>query len=168
MDTFLICHLNDTSLGLIIQCMKRPLDCVPWTIAPELMWGMNCPPSFDEWYLINIIQMTFHPGNDVQEMSNMYTRDAWFKRNRSGTHRSGTNKHCTLKDHRGRILGRNPDKSPQSFPPCYSQSHGSFALRFLFLQLTQSLMYFFKLTQPLTYFYSKVAVHCKGKRRKTW
>jgi hypothetical protein len=26
------------------------------------------------------------------------------------------------KDSRGRILGRNPDKSLKSFPPCYSQS----------------------------------------------
>jgi hypothetical protein len=25
--------------------------------------------------------------------------------------------------YRGWILGRNPDKSPKSFPPCYSQSH---------------------------------------------
>jgi hypothetical protein len=35
---------------------------------------------------------------------------------------------------RGRILGRNPDKSLKSFPPCYSKSPVySFALRFIFL-----------------------------------
>jgi hypothetical protein len=34
----------------------------------------------------------------------------------------------------GRILGRNPDKSLQNFPSCYSQSFYSFALRFAFLQ----------------------------------
>jgi hypothetical protein len=45
------------------------------------------------------------------------------------------------KVYRGRILGRNPDKS-KSFPFCYSQSplYYSFASRFLF----------FKITQPLT------------------
>ncbi len=42
---------------------------------------------------------------------------------------------------RGRILGRNPDTSLKSFPPCYSQSH---------LQLWLKDLYFFKLTQPLT------------------
>ncbi len=38
--------------------------------------------------------------------------------------------------YRGRILGRNPDKSFKSLHPCYSQSCllYSFALRFLFLQ----------------------------------
>ncbi len=41
---------------------------------------------------------------------------------------------------RGRILGRNPDKSLESFPPCYSQSP---------LQLCLEI-YFFKHTQPLT------------------
>jgi hypothetical protein len=40
---------------------------------------------------------------------------------------------------RGRVLGRNPEKSLKSFPPCFSQSplhcrFYSFALRFLFLQ----------------------------------
>ncbi len=45
---------------------------------------------------------------------------------------SPSSTHC---EYRGRILGRNPDKSPRSFPPCYSQSPlCSFALRFLFLQ----------------------------------
>ncbi len=34
---------------------------------------------------------------------------------------------------RGRILGRNPDKSLKSFPPCYSRHLYSIALRFLFL-----------------------------------
>ncbi len=43
---------------------------------------------------------------------------------------------------RGRILGRNPDKSLKSFPPFYSQSPYSFASRFWFI--------FFKLMQPLT------------------
>ncbi len=59
----------------------------------------------------------------------------------------------------GRILGRNPDKSRKSFPPCYSQSPlYSFALKFLFLQ-----------THATSYsFYSLATVHCKGERRKTW
>ncbi len=58
---------------------------------------------------------------------------------------------CLLTVTRGRILGRNPDKS-LSFPPCY------FALRFLFLQT------------PATSnsFYSALpTIHCKGDRRKT-
>ncbi len=55
--------------------------------------------------------------------------------------------HCTA--YRGRILGRNPDKSLKSFPPPLQD------------------LYYFKLTQPLTYLYSKVPVHCKGQRRKT-
>jgi hypothetical protein len=47
-----------------------------------------------------------------------------------------------LEEYKGRILGRNPDKSLQSFPPCYSQSP---------LQLCFEIYsYFFKLTQPLT------------------
>jgi hypothetical protein len=70
---------------------------------------------------------------------------------------------------RGRILVRNPDKSPKSFPPCYLPSplrvfllaiHShlcSFALGFLFLQ-----------THATSYsFYSYANVHCKGVRRKT-
>ncbi len=47
------------------------------------------------------------------------------------------------------------------------QSH-SYALKFLFLQLTQLLTYFFKLTQLLAYFYCSDTVHCKGEKRKTW
>ncbi len=61
---------------------------------------------------------------------------------------------------KGRILGRNPDKSHKSFPPCYSQSP---------LQSTALPwdIYFFKLTQLLTYFYISVTVHCQIERRKT-
>ncbi len=33
-----------------------------------------------------------------------------------------------LIDSRGRILGRNPDKSLKSFPPCYSQSPPQFCI----------------------------------------
>ncbi len=55
---------------------------------------------------------------------------------------------------RGRILGRIPDKSRKSFPPCYSQSPLQLCLEiFYFFKLTQPLSYFFKLTQPLTYFF---------------
>ncbi len=61
--------------------------------------------------------------------------------------------------YRGRILGQNPDKSRKRFPPCYSQSPlPSTALPWDF--------YFFKLTQPLKV--SRVQLHCKGERRKTW
>jgi hypothetical protein len=51
---------------------------------------------------------------------------------------------------RSRILGRNPDKSLKSFPPCYSLFLNSFDLRFLFLH-THATSYSF----------------CKGERRKT-
>jgi hypothetical protein len=37
-------------------------------------------------------------------------------------------------DRRGRILGRNPDKSRKNFPPCYSKPPLQLFLRFLFLQ----------------------------------
>ncbi len=53
--------------------------------------------------------------------------------------------------YRDRILGRNPDKSLQSFPPCYSQSHLQLCLRFLFLQIHANSYSF-----------------CKEERRKTW
>ncbi len=46
----------------------------------------------------------------------------------------------TTPNSRGQILGRNPDKSRSSFPPCYSQS--LIALPWYF--------YFFKFTQPVT------------------
>ncbi len=36
--------------------------------------------------------------------------------------------------HKGRILGRNPNKSLKSFPPCSHSYLYSFAMRFLFLQ----------------------------------
>ncbi len=52
------------------------------------------------------------------------------------------NKNPYLEEYRGRILGRNPDKSLQSFPPCYSQSPLQLCFEFY--------SYFFKLTQPLT------------------
>ncbi len=82
------------------------------------------------------------------------------------------NRFCKLKDwpwglsrfpiqYKSRILGWNPDKSLQSFPPCYFQSP-------LQLCLAISISSNFKLTQPLTYFYSSVSVHCKEERRKTW
>jgi hypothetical protein len=51
---------------------------------------------------------------------------------------------------RGRILGRNPEKSLESFSPCYSQSHPQLCLRFLFLQ-----------THATSYSFGK------GERRKT-
>jgi hypothetical protein len=41
-------------------------------------------------------------------------------------------------ENRSRILGRNPDKSLKSFPPCYSQPP------------LHALLYFVKLAQPLT------------------
>jgi hypothetical protein len=43
---------------------------------------------------------------------------------------------------RGRILGRNPDKSLKSFPPCYSQSHLQLCLSFLFLSNSRNLLQF--------------------------
>jgi hypothetical protein len=75
---------------------------------------------------------------------------------------------CSQLETRGRILGRNTDKSLKSFPPFYSQSLYSFALRFLFLQTHLTSYIFLQLMQPLTYFYKSVDVLCKGKRRKTW
>ncbi len=53
-----------------------------------------------------------------------------------------------------RILGRDPDKTLKSFPPCYSQSSLQLCLRFLFLK-----------TYPL---YPTSYSFCEGKRRKTW
>jgi hypothetical protein len=47
---------------------------------------------------------------------------------------------------RGRILGRNPEKSLKSFSPCYSQSY-RFALRFLFLQ-THATSFVFSSNSP--------------------
>jgi hypothetical protein len=59
---------------------------------------------------------------------------------------AGASKNVT----RGRIIEQNPDKSLQSFPPCYSQSP---------LQLCLEIsLYFFKLAQPLTF--STVHLHC--------
>jgi hypothetical protein len=54
----------------------------------------------------------------------------------------------------GRILGRNPDKSLKSFPPCFLQSPlYIFALRFIFLQ-----------THATSYsFLSSITVHVKEK-----
>jgi hypothetical protein len=45
--------------------------------------------------------------------------------------------HPTPAFSRGRILGRNPDKSLKNFPSCYSQSplYSSTALSFIFLQI---------------------------------
>ncbi len=60
---------------------------------------------------------------------------------------------------RGRILGRNPDKSLKSFPPCYSSHLYSFALRFLFLQTHAT---------SCSFYCSLITVSCKGERRKTW
>ncbi len=54
---------------------------------------------------------------------------------------------------RGRILGRNPDKSLKSFPPCYSDTPTALPWDFYFFKLTQHLTHFFKLMQPLTYFF---------------
>jgi hypothetical protein len=51
---------------------------------------------------------------------------------------------------RGQILGQNPDKGLQSFPPCYSQLTLQLCLRLLFHQ-THATSYSF----------------CKGERRKT-
>jgi hypothetical protein len=53
--------------------------------------------------------------------------------------------------YRGRILEQNPDKSLQSFPPCYSKPPLSTALPWdlYFFKLTQPIAYFFKLKQPL-------------------
>ncbi len=59
---------------------------------------------------------------------------------------------------RGRILGRNPNKSLQSFPPCYSQSPLQLCLEISILK-----------THAASYnFYSSVTVHCKWERWKTW
>ncbi len=64
--------------------------------------------------------------------------------------------------YRGLFLGRNPDWSLKSFPPCYSQSPLQLCLQISVpSNSTQLLAYFFKLTQPLTYFCSSVIVHCK-------
>ncbi len=55
---------------------------------------------------------------------------------------------------RGRILGRNPDNTLQSFRPCYSKSPLQLLpWDFFFFNLTKPPLYFFKLTQPLKYFY---------------
>ncbi len=62
--------------------------------------------------------------------------------------------HCP----RGRILGRNPDKSLKSLPPCYSESPLQLYFEVLFLQ-----------THATSYsFYSSLTVYCKEERRKNW
>jgi hypothetical protein len=53
-------------------------------------------------------------------------------------------------EYRGRILGRNPDKSLKSIPPCYSQSPLQLCLEIYIFSNSYS-------------FYSSVIVHCKGK-----
>ncbi len=61
-------------------------------------------------------------------------------------------------DSRDRVLGRNPDKSLQSSPPCFTHSPlYSFALRFFFSSNSHNLLQFLQ----------SVSVHCKGERRKT-
>jgi hypothetical protein len=71
--------------------------------------------------------------------------------------------YCTQDEFLDEILS---DKSLKSFPPCYHNHLYSFALRFLFLQITQHLIYFFKLTQPLMYFYSSVTVLYRRKKEE--
>jgi hypothetical protein len=54
---------------------------------------------------------------------------------------TGGRGHVPIIESRDRILGRHPDKSLKSFPPCYSQSHlCSFALRFLFSSNSRNLL----------------------------
>ncbi len=59
--------------------------------------------------------------------------------------------------YRGRIPGRNPDKSLQSFPPCYSKS----SLQ-LWLEISIS-----SNSRNFLQFLQCVTVHCR-ERRKTW
>ncbi len=52
---------------------------------------------------------------------------------------------------RGRILGRNPDNSLKSFPPCYSQSPLQLCLEIsIFSDYVNPFTFFFKLTWYLT------------------
>ncbi len=55
----------------------------------------------------------------------------------------------------GRILGWNPDKSLESFPPCYSQSPIQVCLEISISSNSHNLL-------------QCVIVHCKGERKKTW
>jgi hypothetical protein len=58
--------------------------------------------------------------------------------------------------YRGRILGRNSDKSLESFPPCYSKSP-----RHLCTEISIS-----SNSRNLLQFLHFVTVHCKGERRR--
>ncbi len=59
---------------------------------------------------------------------------------------------------RGRILGRDPNKSLKSFPPCYSQSALQLRLEIFISSNSRNLLQFLQ----------SVPVLCKGERRKTW
>jgi len=58
----------------------------------------------------------------------------------------------------GRILGRNPDKSLKSFPPCYSESPLQLCLEISTSSNSRNLLQFLQC----------VTVHYKGERKKPW
>ncbi len=59
---------------------------------------------------------------------------------------------------RGRIFGRNPDKSLKSFPPYYSKSPLQLCLEISISSNSRNLLQFLQC----------VTVHCEGERRKIW
>jgi hypothetical protein len=56
--------------------------------------------------------------------------------------RRDENPSLSLSAFRGRILGRNPDKSLQTFPPCYSQSPVQFLPWYLYFSNSRNLLQF--------------------------
>ncbi len=68
---------------------------------------------------------------------------------------------------RSRILGRNPDKSLKSFPPCYSHSPLELCLEIYITSNSRNLLHIFSKSHNLLHTSISVTVHCKGERRKS-
>ncbi len=146
--------MSSTSLPFSVDCH------IEFSVRNCLFVIISVIISFSWYYVFRVLHFAITHGS-LQEFSLLWSIVCWtssettpepysqervFQRLWKETFSRALLKKFTPKPHKlncapqhnlqywGRILGRNPDNSLKSFPPCYSKSSHSFSLRLLFLK----------------------------------